>query len=95
VAANTEVWRILRDRTGLCSGLGYGHKRCRRKPSKLVQPENGSIDSGSQAKVIGVHDESFHSDECINSRPTDQIGKDIFNVKITSKRRTTMWLRPS
>jgi hypothetical protein len=31
-----------------------------------VQFDDAAIDAGSQPEIVGIHDESFHSVECIN-----------------------------
>ena len=35
--------------------------------------DDGTVDAGCQAKIVGVHDESLHSVECINFDPASRL----------------------
>ncbi len=66
VAAYAEAWGLVRDVCSLAGCLGDSHEGGRGEGELAMEFDDGSIDACGQAKVIGVHDESFHSVECIN-----------------------------
>jgi hypothetical protein len=46
---------------------GAGHECRAGKNSAAIQFEDRAVDTSGQSKVVRVHDEAFHSVECINS----------------------------
>src|SRR5271166_5167111 len=66
MAADAKIRSALRKGSGFRGCLGFGHQGRRGEPATQAEAQNGSIHSTGQAKVVGVHNESFHSEKCIN-----------------------------
>jgi hypothetical protein len=61
VAANAELRRMLRVLYRLCKGAPSSHQCRGGHNAALVRLQDGAIDPGGKAKVVGVDDQAAHA----------------------------------
>jgi len=60
VAADAELGVFARNGDGLIRRSGAGHERGARENTCGMEFADGAIDTGGQAKIVGVDDETLH-----------------------------------
>ena len=60
MAADVEPWIFFSQPDGIVKGGATGHQRSRSYDSSSVSFDNGAIDSRSEAKIIGVNNQTTH-----------------------------------
>ena len=60
VAADSQGRRGMSDSDGLLGGSGASHERGAGEDALPVQFKDGTVDTGGEAKVVGVYDEAGH-----------------------------------